>query len=117
MTQLILTRIAPWPAARILAVLYLVLGFLFTPLMVLYSVFNPEAGDLRALGVVMAVFMPFLYAIIGFVTGLLGGALYNVFARMFGGIPLTFEPAAAAAPAPSHAARSGGTSRPGAFGE
>ena len=115
MTQLILTRIAPWPAARILAVLYLVLGFLITPLMLLYAVFNPEADEFRALGVVMAIFMPFLYAIIGFVTGLLGGALYNVFARMFGGVPLTFEPAGATAPS-SHAP-SPGTTRSGAYGE
>jgi hypothetical protein len=114
-TQLVLTRIAPWPAARILAVLYLVLGFLITPLMLLYAVFNPEADEFRAVGVVMAIFMPFIYAIIGFVTGLVGGALYNVLARMFGGIPLGFESAGATV-AP-HAMPGPGTPRPGPFGE
>lgn len=115
MTQLVLTRIAPWPAARMLAVLYLVLGILITPLMMLYAIFNPEAEEYRAVGVVMTIFMPFLYALIGLVTGAVGGALYNMFARMFGGIPLGFEPVGDAAPA--HGIPAPGAPRPGSFGE
>ncbi|HET9253267.1 MAG TPA: hypothetical protein VFP58_14230, partial [Candidatus Eisenbacteria bacterium] len=98
MKQLVLMRIAPWPAGRMMAILYLVLGIVLTPIMLIYSLFSPEAGEHRALSLVMAIFMPVIYALIGFFSGLIGGALYNLFAKMFGGIPLEFEPAGAAAP-------------------
>lgn len=116
MTQLVLTRIAPWPAGRMLAVLYLVLGIIASPFLFLASLLSPqETGGERALGVVMSFFLPFLYAFIGLVAGIVGGALFNLFARLLGGIPLTFEPSDAAAPPRPEAVSAG--PRPGGYGE
>lgn len=114
MTQLVLMRIAPWPAGRMLAILYLVLGILFTPLMLMYALFTPEAAEYRAFSLVMTIFMPFLYALIGLFTGLIGGALYNLFAKMFGGVPFGFE--AARVPSPGSAGTPA-VPRAGSFGE
>ena len=92
MTQLVLTRIAPWPTGRMLAVIYLALGVVFTPFFFLYAVFSPhESGGTRALSVVFAILMPFFYALCGLVAGMLSAFLYNLFAGMFGGIPLGFQ--------------------------
>lgn len=112
MTQLVLMRIAPWAAGRMLAILYAVLGIVITPIMLIYSLFSPESGEYRALGIIMTIFMPVIYAFIGFFSGLIGGALYNFFARMFGGIPLGFEAVPLAPARPQEPAP-----RPGAFGE
>jgi uncharacterized membrane protein len=91
MTNLVLMRIAPWPAARILAVLYLVIGIVVAPLMMIAALANPDsAPGGRAAGLVVAFLMPFIYAVIGFLFGAVGGALYNAVARLLGGIPLGF---------------------------
>lgn len=87
-----------------MALIYLVLGVVFTPLFFLYALFSPhESGGTRALSVVFAILMPFFYALCGLVAGMLMAFFYNVFAGMFGGIPLGFQ-----TPAPEPAARSMG---------
>ena len=93
MNRLVLTRIAPWPAARLLAAFYLVVGVVIAPFLFLATLLAPEetTGG-RALGVLLTFFLPFLYAFIGFLTGGLGGLLYNLLARLLGGIPLLLEP-------------------------
>lgn len=91
MTRLVLTKIAPWPTGRILAVLYLVIGIVVMPIMMIAALAAPEANPMgRVGGLVMAFVMPFLYALIGFLAGVIGAALYNGLARLMGGIPLTF---------------------------
>jgi hypothetical protein len=93
MTKLVLTKIAPWPTGRILAVLYLVIGIVVMPIMMIAALVAPEANPAgKAGGLVMAFMMPFLYAVIGFLAGVIGAALYNGLARLMGGIPLTFTP-------------------------
>lgn len=94
MNRLVLTRIAPWPAARLLAALYLVIGIIIMPFMVLFTLFGQQDEDAATQGVaiVVALFLPFIYAVAGFVTGGLGGLLYNLLARLLGGIPLMLEP-------------------------
>jgi hypothetical protein len=49
----------------------------------------------------MAVFMPFLYALIGFVMGALGAWIYNLASGWLGGIEMELQPPAAAAVASS----------------
>ena len=95
MTQFVLTKIAPWPTGRMLALLYLVIGICVSPFFLLAALFAPhESEGEKALSILMGFVFPFLYAFLGLISGLLGGALYNLFARMFGGIPVTFEAAA-----------------------
>ena len=92
MNQLVLTKIAPWPTGRMMALIYLVLGIVFTPLFFLYALFSPhESEGTRAMSVVFAILMPFFYALCGLVAGMLAAFLYNVFAGMVGGIPLGFQ--------------------------
>ena len=92
MTQLVLKKIAPWPAGRILAAVYLVIGVFIAPFMFLAAVFTPEeSGGERAIGIMISFFFPFLYAFLGLLSGVIGCACYNLFARMFGGVPVTFE--------------------------
>ena len=54
------------------------------------------------LGIVFAIAMPFLYGLTGFVTGALGGLLYNWLSKWVGGVELELElpPAGTAAPYP-----------------
>ena len=92
MNRLVLTRIAPWPAARLLGAFYLIVGCVIAPFMFLIALVAPEQGDAeRGMGVMLAFFMPFIYAFIGFLIGGLGGVLYNLLARLLGGIPFVFE--------------------------
>ena len=47
------------------------------------------SGGLKMLfGVGSIILFPILYGVIGFITGLIGGALYNVLARIVGGIEI-----------------------------
>ena len=99
MNRFVLTRIAPWPAARLLAAFYLIVGCIIAPFMFLIALLAPEQGDSeRGMGVMLAFFMPFIYAFLGFLMGGLGGLLYNLLARLLGGIPVMLEPE------PSHVA-------------
>jgi hypothetical protein len=49
---------------------------------------TPLAG---IFGVAFAIFMPLLYGAMGFVTGVIGALLYNLFARWVGGFELEME--------------------------
>lgn len=48
-----------------------------------------SVGTLLAFGAVIG--MPLIFAVFGFVTGLIGALLYNLYARMFGGVNVEFE--------------------------
>jgi len=83
--------------AKINAAIYGVMGILLMPFLLLMSLagafagprHNPLAG---AVGVVFALVMPVFYAGIGFVTGLLGSLIYNLFAKWLGGIEIELTP-------------------------
>jgi len=92
MTKLVLVKIAPFATGRILAVLYLVIGIIVAPIMMIAALVSPDASPGgRAGGLFVALALPFLYAVIGFIGGVITAALYNGFARLLGGIPLTFD--------------------------
>jgi hypothetical protein len=42
-------------------------------------------------GLVMAVLLPVIYGVMGFVFGIIMAAVYNVVANMFGGLELYFQ--------------------------
>jgi hypothetical protein len=83
--------------AKISAAVYGALGLLFMPIFLLMSLagafagprHNPLAG---ALGVAFALLMPVFYAVIGFISGLVGSLVYNLVARWFGGIEIELQP-------------------------
>jgi hypothetical protein len=63
---------------------------------------SPAAGIFGAglLGIALAIFMPIIYGVMGFVIGAIGGLLYNLFAAWLGGVELELEPRPAGLTAP-----------------
>jgi hypothetical protein len=99
-----LTRISPLQLGIVLALLYGLLCLVFfTPIFVLMSVLIPQTPNqphpasvfFPAAGTLFAVIMPVIYAAFGFVFGIIGAAIYNLVARMTGGIEFTVEDAPA----------------------
>jgi hypothetical protein len=97
---MILKRITPLSLAKIVGLIYMVIG-LFVGLMLsligLLGLFasaidsdGPGAfiGVLFGLGIIIA---PIFYGILGFVMGLIAAALYNLFARLTGGVELDLQ--------------------------
>jgi hypothetical protein len=89
-------RIAPLQLAKMLGVLYGLLGLLFLPLFLLFTVLGSSATEehrmgFAAVGVGFALFIPFMYAALGFVFGIVGAAIYNVVAKWIGGVELDIE--------------------------
>jgi len=82
--------------AKILGLVQACLGLIFAPFFLLVGVLGSLAGQQRSpfagmFGVFFALFMPVLYGVIGFLTGAIGGLLYNFFAKMVGGFELEIE--------------------------
>jgi hypothetical protein len=82
--------------AKIMALIHACFGVLFAPIFLLIGLLGTLAGQHRtpfagAFGIFFAVLMPFFYAIVGFLTGAIGGGLYNLFAKLVGGFELELE--------------------------
>ncbi|MEY2546628.1 MAG: hypothetical protein QOG48_1745 [Verrucomicrobiota bacterium] len=102
-----LTRISPLQLGIVHAVFYgLISLVIFTPIFLLVSILAPHAAANQqqpvpqlffGMGIAMAFIMPFLYAIFGFIMGVIMAAIYNLVARMTGGIEFTVEDAPALA--------------------
>jgi len=75
-------------AAKVNALLYGILGLLFAPLFLLGPGLAVMGGERRGFGpaVVFAVFLPFCYAIAGFIGGALLAFIYNAISHAIGGI-------------------------------
>lgn len=88
-------RVGALSAATVSAVVYALLGLLLGIGVALASLFAPAVavpfvrGPL--LGALAVVTLPVAYAAIGFVLGLAGAAVYNLAARLAGGIKLLLE--------------------------
>jgi hypothetical protein len=69
--------------ARILALLYAIIGLLLAPFLVLASSLDPEQGSI---GLAFALLLPPLYGLFGFVGTVIGAFIYNLVAGWVGGI-------------------------------
>jgi hypothetical protein len=82
--------------AKIMGMMYACMGLIFAPFLLLIGVMasalgqqkNPMAGFFS---VGFAILMPIFYGVIGFIAGLIGALLYNLFARWVGGFELHIE--------------------------
>lgn len=90
MTKHRIRRIDPVQAAKVMGVLYGLLGLLFAPIFFLVSLAAPRNTGF-SLGIGFAIVMPVLYAIIGAVCMLIGAALYNMVAGWVGGLQFEIE--------------------------
>jgi Transmembrane domain of unknown function (DUF3566) len=93
--------------AKIMGLIYVCLGVLAIPFFLLAAFVGSLAGADRnpfagAVGIVLAIFAPVIYGVIGFVAGAIGALLYNLFARLVGGVEveLTVQPPGPVAPYP-----------------
>ncbi len=89
-------RIAPLQLGKIMALTYGIMGLLFCPFFLLMTVFaahmpNNQRIGFMAFGTGFALFMPVLYAVMGFVFGVIGAFIYNVIAKWVGGIEVEVE--------------------------
>ncbi len=82
-----LTYIAPLKAGIILGILYGILSLLIVPFFLLAVLAGSKAATPfpAAFGVGFAILMPVLYAVVGFLGGVISAALYNLIARWTGG--------------------------------
>lgn len=92
---MVIKRVSPLSCAKIVGVLYAFMGLLFGALLSLLATIGafaaPDVGTgmLGAFfGIGAVVFLPIFYGCMGFVTTLIGAALYNVVAGMIGGIEI-----------------------------
>lgn len=95
-----LVRIGPMQLGKMLAALYGVSGLIFVPIfgvMALVGAFAPQVENapspvlLGGFAIVAAIAFPLLYALMGFVVGLVGAVIYNLFAKWVGGIEVEVE--------------------------
>ena len=82
-------RIAPLQAGKVAAVLYFIFGAVFSlpfALVFMLAPAGPQADGSAPPGPVFFLFMPFLYALAGFIFVPVMCWLYNLVARLVGGI-------------------------------
>jgi uncharacterized RDD family membrane protein YckC len=84
-----INRIPAIPAARVCAVLYFFLSFVFLPFMAIPLIM----GGQQNFGIGVLLVMPFLYAIGGFLSVALMCWLYNIVAPRVGGIQFQIDSA------------------------
>lgn len=90
---MIITKIKPMSLAKIQTVLMGIFGLfmavVYGILMLMVTSLNPEvSSQIQILGPWEIVLMPFMYAAIGFVIGLVGAFVYNLIAKWVGGIEI-----------------------------
>ena len=100
---MILKRVGILSCAKLLGVLYGVLGLIFGAFISLFSVIASIAGFASdeaegaivglIFGIGAVVILPIFYGIMGFLGGALTAAIYNLAARFTGGIELELETA------------------------
>jgi hypothetical protein len=83
-----LTYISPLRAGIVLEILYGLLGLILVPFLFLATIFGAKSGGAPAAvgGLVFAILIPVLYAVVGFIGGLISAAIYNLVAKWTGGL-------------------------------
>ena len=83
-----LTHIDPLKLGIVLGVLYGVISLLIVPFFILGVLFGPKG---TGFGVVLAIFLPIIYAVAGFIGGVISAFVYNLVAKWTGGVEFTTE--------------------------
>ena len=82
-------HVAPLQTGIVLAALYGIMSLIIVPFLLLASVF--ARGGSKSFSIIFIIFLPVLYAIVGFVGGVIAAAIYNLIAGWTGGIEMTLE--------------------------
>ena len=97
-----LVRIAPLQCERMLGALYGAMGLIFVPffgILALIGALVPSAANAKdfpgaivaGIGFAMMILFPLLYAVMGFIIGVVSAAIYNLCAKWLGGIEVEVE--------------------------
>jgi hypothetical protein len=74
--------------AKVIAVLYGLMGLVFVPIFLVVAMFSPSKDSP---GAGFALLMPIIYAVLGFVFTAIGCAIYNFVAGLVGGIEVELD--------------------------
>jgi hypothetical protein len=96
---MVVKRVVPLSAAKLMGVVYALVGFLVGGLISLFAIvggaIGAASGDNQFAGMLFGagaiVVLPIFYGALGFVMTLIGAALYNVVASMVGGVELDVQ--------------------------
>jgi len=82
--------------AKITGLLYGCIGLVFIPFFLLLGLVGSLAGQGRnpfagIVGILIAIVLPVLYGVMGFIMGAIGALLYNLLARWAGGVEVELE--------------------------
>ena len=92
---MVIRRIGPLSAAKISGLLYALMGIVLGAFISIFAVVGamPKddglAGLMFGMGAIIA--LPIFYGILGFVMTLIAAALYNLVARLIGGIEIDLQ--------------------------
>ncbi len=87
-----LSRIAPWQAGKLFAVVYFVFSLIFVLPLELIALLAPtqaQVGPGPHFSPMLIILFPFLYAIAALIFVPLGCWIYNISAKMVGGLEIT----------------------------
>jgi hypothetical protein len=84
----VLKKIEPIQLGKVLTVLYGLISLIFVPIFLIIAVVSPQGFGP---GAIMAILFPLLYAIGGFIFGVIGAFVYNIVAGWVGGIQIQVE--------------------------
>lgn len=105
MSRFRINKMGVFSVAKMQAVLGLVIGLIigiiYGAFIILYSLLGASlvggnnglavGGGGVVIGVVVMIAVPVIYAIFGFIGGAIGAFVYNIFAKMIGGIEMEVE--------------------------
>lgn len=85
-----LSRIAPWQAGKLFALIYFAMSLLLVVPMTLVSAFAPIPPNAKPhIGLGFLLLLPFLYALAGLIFVPLGCWVYNTAAKLIGGLEVS----------------------------
>jgi hypothetical protein len=90
-------RFGPLQLGKMLALLYGIMGLIVVPVVLIMTAIaarlpnQPHRTGFATLGVGFVLLLPVFYAAMGFVFGVIGAFIYNVVAKIAGGIEVEVE--------------------------
>ena len=89
-------RISPLQMGKMLGIIYGLMGLVFLPFFLLMSTLAPQLPAEQRIGMLtigagFSLFVPVMYAVMGFVFGAIVAAIYNLVAKWIGGIEIELE--------------------------
>lgn len=85
-------RFEPLQTAKVLGILYAIMGAVVAPFFILATMLTPEASA-AGLGIGFAIALPLLYGLFGALATAIGCLLYNLVASWVGGIEVDLDSA------------------------